>query len=286
MSNPEFQMYQINEISFYFTDMSKTESKSKRLKNSIHEFQCYSCKNVPSPSDFKRYLCIEKSHHLCYKCKLEKCICGSLVARKSSKIISKIVQNGLWFCKYYKDGCRKLLPEKSLKKHQKKCNFAPVERCILTPVSCPQSSCQETFRFSTILKHIKESHGLSILEKADESKNRYYFTIKKKRFVAMESLPVKMFCIPSGERFFLSGYIHHGVRFLFAYLFDPTPRKAKKYQICLGSKPRPNINQSYKGPASPLQRKMKDLQQKGFCFVVAEKSDQEEIIYVQVNCLK
>ena len=136
--------------------MAEFETKSKELLKILPDLQCHECKDVPGPSGAKknRYNCVNECHVLCEKHKA-KCACGSLVTKRPSHVIAKILQDLPMMCQNYENGCREMnMDVVQLELHQAK--------CILRNVFCPSYYCKVLFKdvndhLVTIHKNTSES---------------------------------------------------------------------------------------------------------------------------------
>ena len=107
------------------TPTAQFDDKCKFLESMIGCFLCFKCKDVPG---FKkdqriRYLCLEKFHPLCNKCK-SNCECGSSVMESPNPVFEQQLQDLPVFCSNYKEGCRFMCShEDALNDHNIGCEF-------------------------------------------------------------------------------------------------------------------------------------------------------------------
>ena len=135
--------------------MLKFQFKCQELLKILPELQCQDCKDVPGPSEPKkrRYSCMNEAHVLCEDHK-DMCPCGSLVGKKPSQIVAKILEDSPWMCQNYEKGCREIKKdEEELEYHQGK--------CIFRPVYCPSFVCIKTkVMFKDVSDHLTKFHKI------------------------------------------------------------------------------------------------------------------------------
>ena len=138
--------------------MANYRAKCQELLRLITDLQCYKCKDVPGPNENgkNRYSCLDSSHTLCEKDKLE-CPCGSVVGKNPSPLAVKLLEGLPWMCQNYKRGCREIKVDiGELEIHQR--------NCIFRPIYCPRVGCFNKSReiellFKDLTKHLTDSHG-------------------------------------------------------------------------------------------------------------------------------
>ena len=137
--------------------MANYRAKCQELLRFMTDLQCYKCKDVPGPNENEknRYSCLDSSHTLCEKDKLE-CPCGSVVGKNPSPLAAKLLEGLPWMCQNYKRGCREIKMEiGELEIHQR--------NCIFRLINCPRLGCFNKSRkiellFKDLTKHLTDSH--------------------------------------------------------------------------------------------------------------------------------
>ena len=145
--------------------MDVFEAKKKVLELLIDKFQCYKCKDVPSPEKNQRFDCTGENHPLCFNCKFPsmKCPCGSHVSKRASRVVETFFQDTPvpWMCSNYKRGCREIMSFDDLATHQRKCLFRQI--------FCPVFACKsEKIGFGYLLNHVNSEHSLKSGKKSKD----------------------------------------------------------------------------------------------------------------------
>ena len=261
--------------------MAEFHIKSKQLLKFFPELQCHKCKDIPGPYGTKkyRYYCIEESHALCERHKV-KCPCGSLVGKKPSPTVTKLLQELPLMCQNYEDGCREIKKDGEDLEHHK-------QKCIFRQVFCPHWACKEKkVMFKDVNDHLATVH------KNDFSEGK--ITFRKTRTISFnfERLDILSNALhngkatsPDGDVFFDAGYFANNALHYVIYIFG-CPDEAKKFSATISISNKDGEKFIYMGRPHTLDKKREDIIASESCFkigidVVKRSLDEEKDLNVE-----
>lgn len=249
--------------------MAEFQIKSKQLLKLLPELQCRECKDVPGPEGTKknRYYCMDESHALCEKHKT-RCPCGSLVGKKPSPTIAKLLQDLPWMCQNYENGCREIkMDGEELEHHQ--------GECIFRKVFCPDWCCKEKkVIFKDVNDHLTTVHKNDFEMKSVYSRtleygkaNEMWYNFEKIKII-LPVLGVRKNTSTDGDIFYEAGYFANNAFHYVIYFFG-SPDEAKKFSLCtISITKRDGEKFTYTGKIHTLDEKKEDIMASESCLKI------------------
>ena len=259
-------------------------AKCAQLKDMIWELQCYSCESVPSPfkNGMNRYPCNNEQHLLCENCN-EKCKCGSSVNTNPSKFVNQIYEDFPWYCGYFPNGCREILPKEQLGSHEK--------NCLYKPVYCPRISCSLKIPFIQFTtEHETKCIGAAKMMGENESD---LWKIKMATTTILKPNNVMQLILRSGKVFYLNVQRKPEASMIWVQ-FHGSDDELSNYEYSVTSSHSDEKKQfSFSAPVLPLTEKPETIPDNNYVFTIKAKiaqkyasSDELIRLAVRIRCLK